>query len=1147
MNGARPGLVPGPGSKEIEVMSQARSRTERRSLWLIGLVALASPLVANLLAQGGGQTPPPAAKVINLPDDPMLRGFRWRSIGPTGQGGRIDDFAVDEKNPYTYFIGFAVSGVWRTTNNGTTFTPIFDTYGVSSIGDLALAPSDPNILFVGTGEANNRQTSSFGNGLWKSVNAATANAADIKFEKVGLADTQSIARIIVHPKDPNIVWVAVGGHLFGPNAERGVFMTTDGGKTWNKTLYVNEDTGASDLIIDPSNPMTLWATMYEHRRTAWGYVGGGPGSNIYQSTDGGKTWKKVTGGGLPHGTLGRIALDICKTQPNVIYAQIEVAPDKEPATELDTPAAAAVPAPAQAGGGRGRRGGAAAAGAGAAAGASAAQGGGAAGQAGETPAGGGGRGGQQAPPDPQSSGVWKSVDKGKTWTFMSNENQRPMYFSQIRVDPNDPTVVYVGGVNAQKSIDSGKTWTNIETHKGHVDNHAIWIDPNNSKHVMYGNDGGLDVSWDAAATFESVRLWAVGLAYHVSADMRHPYHVCTGLQDNGSWCGPSQTRTGGIHNWNWISVGGGDGFQNQIDPTDPTIFYTESQNLGIQRYNLATGQTTSIKPNPPGTGRGGGGGGGGRGGGAGAVGAAGGGAGAGAAGGGAGAGAAGPEGAAANDAQAGAGAGGAGGGFGFGGGRSNVLNTTPPDLVSQFNWNSPIRLSPHNPSTLYVGGRQLFISRDHGETWTISPSVGKGIDVNSRSILEQPYNLPSCAASESGGRGGGGALPRGKPCILSRHDGYLVNEFGTMTEMAESPVLPGVLWVGTDDGNVQVSKDGGNTFAEVGKNIPGVNHEYYVSGLEASWFDAGTAYVALDGHRNDDAKPYIFKTTDYGQTWKSVSGNLPTWGWVNSIRQDPVSRNLLFAPTEFGFFISLNDGQSWSSFMPGLPTGRIDEVLVHPRDHDLVLATHSRSVWIMDDITPLEQMASAPSTSQDPVLFKPRDAILWKADRNNVTEVPGDRYWEADPAPRGTAIAYLLKTPIADAKVTITDTATGQAVLTCVGNAQAGLQTGMNRFQWPLITDQQAAAGGGRGFGGGGGGGGGRGAAANAPAAPAGPRACSDLAGGVGRGGGGGGGGRGGAPAGIRAGVYKVTLAVGGKDVASQTFSVVDDIWLNEK
>jgi hypothetical protein len=556
--------------------------------------------------------------------------------------------------------------------------------------------------------------------------------------------------------------------------------------------------------------------------------------------------------------------------------------------------------------------------------------------------------------------------------------------------------------------------------------------------------------------------------------------------------------------WDWMSVGGGDGFQTQIDPIDPNIFYTESQNAGIQRYNLGTGQSTSIKPRGGAGGGRGGGGGGGRAGGAGA----------GAAGAGAGAvGAVPPDpNALALAAQA------QGGGGGRGGGGTNVIPDPPADTVIQFNWNSPIRLSPHNPLTVMLGGRQLFISRNRGDTWTMTQELGKKLDLTTRQIMGQSYSLPGC------GRGG----TPGQPCILSKNDGYVGNEYGTITELAESPVIPGIIWAGTDDGNVQLSKDMGLTWTEVGKNIPGVNHETYVSGLEASWFDAGTAYVALDAHRNDDLKPYIFKTTNYGQTWAPIASDLPTAN-VNSIRQDPVNRNLLFAPTEIGFYVSLNDGQSWSRFMPNLPVGRADEVLVHPREHDLILATHGHSVWIMDDITSLEQMGAPASQSADATLFKPRDGVLWKSDIAHVSEVPGNKWWAGENAPRGTAIAYQLKSAAQDVKVTVTDAVTGQAMLTCNGDTKAGL----TRFQWA------PGGGGGGGFGGGGAG------AAGAPAAPAGPAPCGGVPGGGGGRGFGGGGGRGGG--GGTAGTYRVTLTVNGKDVGSQMFAMLEDIWLNEK
>ncbi|MGE3344643.1 MAG: WD40/YVTN/BNR-like repeat-containing protein [Vicinamibacterales bacterium] len=1003
-------------------MSQVRSRFRRPLLLAAGVAALLSPFAGDLVAQSiGTQAQAPSGDLLNAPTDPRLQGFRFRSIGPTGQGGRIDDLAVVEQDPSTFYIGYAVSGLWKTVNNGITFEQLFKD-GNHSIGDIGIAPSNPDIIYVGTGEPNNRQSSSFGDGVYKSTDAGKT------WTHLGLRETQSIGRVIVHPKNPDIVWVAAVGHLFGPNEERGVFMTTDGGKSWQKTLYINQDVGATDLVIDPSNPNILFAATYERRRTSWGFVGGGPGSGLHRSNDGGKTWTKVTGNGLPNGTMGRIGLDFSRSNPNVIYAQIEVAPDKEPAS---APAGATAGQAQQAQGRAGAPGG---------------------GQAG------GGRGGAPAPPDPQSSGVWRSMDKGRTWTFMSNENQRPMYYSQIRVDPNNHDTIYVGGVNPRKSLDGGKTWINL-TGMGHVDNHAIWINPRNSKHVMYGNDGGLDVSYDAGENWESVRLQAVGLPYHVSVDMRRPYWVCTGLQDNGSWCGPSSQRSGGIYMWNWISVGGGDGFQTQVDPTDPNIFYTESQNGNINRYDLNTGTTTNIRPRLTGGGRG-----------------------------------------------------------GAGGGQSNIIGDLPDEQTMQFNWNSPIRISPHNPQTILFAGRHVFVSRDRGTTWTMTAPMGKGIDINQRNILEQSYSLPGC------GRGAG----PGTRCILSKHDGYVNNEFGTVVELEESPKVPGLLWAGTDDGNLQVSRDFGQTWTEVGKNIPGGTREYHISGIQPSYFDANTAYVSLDGHRNNDHTAYVFKTTDLGRTWTSVAGDLPR-GNVNQIRQDPKAASLLYAPTEYGFYVSLNEGRNWMKFSPGLPAGRVDEVVIHPRDNDLVLATHGYSIWIMDDITPLQQMANAAPSA--PTLFTPREAVQWKTDRRNQTEVPGAKHWVGENAPRGTAISYFLPSATTEqVLVTITNTATGQDVRSCLGTGNAGL----NRYQWTLSGNPGA-----------GGGGGGRGGQqAQQQQAPQGPQPCNAAGAGGGRGGFGGGFGGGG---GIGPGVYRVTLSIGGKQVGAETFTIVEDVWLNEK
>ena len=978
------------------------------ALVLVGVSALS--LSTPAFAQQAPANAP--VSLINEPTNPLLRGFKWRSIGPVAQGVRVNDLAVDERNPSTYYVGFAVSGILKTINNGTTFEPVFDTYSSASIADVTLAPSDPNIVYVATGEANNRQTTSYGDGLYKSTDAGKT------FRRIGFENSQTLGRVIVHPRDPNTVWMAVGGNLYGPSDDRGVWMSTNGGTTWTKTLFIDNNTSATEIAIDPSNPNHLFAAMYQRQRTAWGFNGGGPGSGLHESTDGGRTWKKVTGGGLPRGTMGRIALDFSRSNPNVVYAQIEVAADREPA--------AAAPAQPPAGG----RGG-----------------------------GGGGGGGGDAcsnssnVTDPTQSGIWRSSNGGRSWTYVSSQNQRPMYFSQIRVDPNNADVVYVGGVGPCKSVDGGKTWRGLNN-MGHVDNHAIWIDPSNSQHVMYGNDGGIDISYDGGATWESNRVgpWAMALSYHVSVGMGRPYRVCTGLQDNGSWCGPSHNRTNdGIRMWNWMSVGGGDGFQSAIDPTDENIFYTESQNGNINRYNLNDGTQQNIRPNPGAIAGGGG------------------------------------------RAGGGAGAGGGGGG-GRGGGRANIMNPIA-GIPNAYNWNTPIRISPHNPSTILFGGRAVHISTNRGETWRMSKEMGKGIDLNARSIMGASYNLPSC-----GGRGGGA---RGTPCINSKHDGYVANEYGTVTELAESPVVAGVYWAGTDDGNIQVSRDGGDNWEEVGKNIPGVNHEYYISGLEASWFDAGTAYAALDGHRNDDLKPYIFKTTDYGKTWTSVSGNMPARHVVNSIRQDPVNRNLLYAPTELGFYVSLDDGKTWDKFMPNLPTGRADDIVVHPRENDLVLATHSRGIWILDDASALQNLTPE-RMAGDGSLLATRDAVQWKNDRRLGTEVPGDKWWRGENAPAGTAISYYLKSGGGDAKITITDLTTGQEVRSHTTPALAGL----NRWQWNLCGNPvQGAGGGGRGGGGFGGGG------------------C-----------------QGGAQA--RPGPYRVTVNVGGRDIGSNVFRVLEDIWM---
>jgi photosystem II stability/assembly factor-like uncharacterized protein len=910
---------------------------------------------------------------INGSDDPLLRPFTWRSIGPIGQGGRVDDIAVSPTDPHTYFVGFATGGLWKTTNNGVTFRPVFDDYADHSVGAIAISPADPDIVWVGTGESNNRQSSSFGGGIYRSTDGGES------FELVGLQETQSIARVVAHPTDPDVVWVAANGHLYGPNPDRGVFRTTDGGATWEAVLQIDENTGATDLVIDPSDPNTLFAATYQRRRTACCFVGGGPGSGIWRTRDGGERWDRIEDSGLPNGTLGRIALAMTPADPGVVYAQIEVAADREtPLTESERAEWEQLARD------------------------------------------------DELPPDPQYSGVWRSNDKGDSWEFRSNENGRPMYFSQIRVDPSDPEIVYVVAQNVFQSTDGGRSFEQLRGY-GHVDQHAFWIDPADPSHLMIGNDGSVDVSWDRGQTWESLRTWAVGQPYHASVDMRRPYFVCTGLQDNGTWCGPSSVRNGPILAQDWYRVGGGDGFYSAVDPTDYAVVFRESQGGNIGRTNLRTGASGSIRPRAPSE----------------------------------------------NNPN------------------SNIVPTPPVGTEIRWNWSTPFILSPHNPQVIHAGGNRLFTSRDRGETWTMTPDLTLNADRDAVVLMGQANALPRC-----------NQLERGVECILSRNDG--VSRFGTLTSVSESPIVPGVLWVGSDDGALQVSRDGGASWDEVGANIPGGTRGYYISRVEASHFDEAVAFASLDGHRSDDLRPYVFMTRDFGQSWQSISDGLPERGNVRTVRQDLRNANLLFAGTEFGFFISLDQGGSWQPFMNGLPTVRVDDVLVHPRDNDLVLATHGRSVWVLDDITAL-QAATPGILREDTYLFEPREAVLWQNDPRLSRSVTGNKNWRGDSAAPGTAISYYLgSVPSGEMTLTVENLASGDVFR----DLEPTTVRGLNRVQWDM-----------------------RG---NPP-----PRQ-------EGQGGGFGGGRFGNRGPLAEAGVYRVTLTVDGQDF-TRLVKVVEDLWADQR
>jgi len=893
----------------------------------------------------------------------ILKNLKFRSIGPATMGGRTDDFAVVESDPRVIYAGTAAGGLFKTINGGVTWQAVFENEPNPSIGDVTLAPSNPSIVYVGTGEANNRQSSSWGDGVYKSMDGGAT------WKHLGLEATHHIGRIVVHPTDPDTVYVAALGDLWGPNKERGVFMSKDGGATWNQTLIIDSDTGVSDIAIDPQSPNILYAAAYERRRTSFGYNGGGPGGGIYRSTDGGLHWTKLSTGGaghLPSGDYGRCAVDIYRKNSNIVYALIEHA---------------------------------------------------------------------------TAGGVYRSDDKGVTWTHQSDTNPRPSYFSQIRVDPNNDLKLWMGGVNIYMSEDAGKTWSQDRFRDVHSDNHGIWIDPNNSDHVLSGNDGGIWETMDSGRNWRHINNIALGQFYEVAYDFQKPYDVCGGLQDNYSWCGPSSsTQTVGIGNTDWITVQGGDGFYNRIDPVDANIIYAESQDGNLSRRDLKTSESKSIRPEEP--------------------------------------------------------------------------NEKAPRY--RFQWNSPLLISAHDHNTIYYGGNHLFKSTDRGDTWTVL-----GEDLTTNAVRDEMTILGRKIDKNSG--------------VLSRDDG--VADWPCITSIAESPVKAGVLWVGTDDGNVQMSRDDGKTWSNVVSHIMGLPKMGYVSRIEPSHSESGTAYVTFDNHRSADYSIYIFKTTNYGDSFLKLSNGIPPEaGTVHVIREDPENPNLLFAGTEFGIFVTFDKGANWHRMKNGLPTVPVFDIQIHPREHDLILATHGRSIWIMDNISALEKWDDKVLTSDVKMLGGGRPGIEWKM--ANYRGFEGQSNFFAANAPNGVILDYWLKTggPV---QVKVTDKDGKQVRQINVPRGEAGV---LNRTVWDLRADPPVLPppGGGRGGRGGRGGTAGGGAAAEAgPGAEGGAGLNAELntefgaeaGAATGRGGGGGGGGRGGFGGGVPVdpGEYTVTVTSAGK------------------
>ncbi|MGH9488603.1 MAG: WD40/YVTN/BNR-like repeat-containing protein [Terriglobales bacterium] len=905
----------------------------------VPLFTLALSLAAGgvLLAQGRRHAPPPKPPV-NASSNPLLRPFVFRSIGPATMLGRVDDIEGTAQDPMLLYVGFATGGLWRSTDGGLHWTPLWNSLPNESVGAIAVAPSDKNIVYVGSGEANNRQSSSIGDGMWGTRDGGQT------WKYLGLRNTQSIGGIAVDPRNPDVVYVAANGHLFGPNAERGLYKTTDGGQTWVKSKYIDENTGFEDVELDPSNPDVVYATSYEHQRTWWGYDGGGANSGLWKSTDAGSTWKRLDGPGWPQpkdDLYGRIAVAIFPPNPKIIYAQVEAG------------------ASAGVGGGTDVNGGPA------------------------KPRTGPGAFGPRkpAPPNPNGDGVYRTEDGGATWTLMSNQDQRPMYFSRIRVDPKNVDKILVGGTPGQISMDGGKTWKPMTG--SHTDYHAIWINPTDPRIVLVGHDGGFDISHDGGKSWFYNNNMAVGQFYQVSADMRHPYYVCGGLQDNNAWCGPSAMRNStGPVDTDWYTVAGGDGFYTRQDPADYNIVYGESQDGNMSRHDLRNGTQISVRPrfNSPAT----------------------------------------P------------------GSF-FPGGPGNIVNQPqdPPQL--RYYWNAPFEISPFDPNKIYMAAQYFFVSTNRGDTWTMNPEdLSKDVSrwSASNNIMGVADNLP----------------------MVEKNDGLSASSLAT--QVRELPSQPGEIWVGTDDGNLQLSLDGGRHFTNVMDNltssVPSAPKGYVlVSRIEPSHFSGAVTYVALDNHRNDDYHPYLYKTTDYGKTWTDVTANLPALGEIQALREDSRNPNLLFVGTEFGLFISTNGGQSWEKFMTGLPEVPVNDILIHPRQRDLILATHGRSIWICDDITPLEQLPQIGDA--DVHLFNPRPAVEWKSDTEAQRHVYQNQFHGQNPQ-GGTAISIWAKNDMGPATI---DFLQNNKVVSTMH--EKDVPAGLNRFQWnmrglaPKLTPQQAA------------------------------------------------------------------------------------------
>jgi photosystem II stability/assembly factor-like uncharacterized protein len=750
-----------------------------------------------------------------------LSGLQWREIGPALTSGRIADIAGLEHDPDTIYVATATGGAWKTTNRGVTWEPIFQHGGTASLGSVTVAPSNPNVVWLGSGETWNWRSVSWGDGVYRSDDGGKS------WRHMGLDETRHVGRILIHPGDPDVVYVAGGGALWGSNEERGVFKTTDGGDSWQKVLYVSPLTGVVDLAMDPRDPDLLYAAAFQRERRTWSFLGGGPESGIYRSADGGETWERL-GNGLPTGDMGKIGLSICRSLPDRVYAAVS------------------------------------------------------------------GR--------PGDGGLYRSDDRGASW-----RRTNPISGSKVRCDPNDADRVYVLTDGEGVSTDGGETFTSAyKDSTVHVDQQAMWIDPSDSDHIVIGNDGGLYLTADRGSSWQFVGNLPVTQFYTVAVDMQEPYYyVYGGTQDNNTIGGPSGTRyTDGIANEDWYMTVGGDGFHVQIDPQDPSVVYTESQYGRLVRFDTRTGERRLIQP------------------------------------------------------------------------------AHPEDDKYRWNWSSPVIISNFDHRTIYFAANVVFKSTDRGDSWqVISPDLTRQIS---------HFDLPLQ-----------GEVQPLDAFMLHR----ATSDYGNITSLSESPLRAGLLAVGTDDGLVQISRDDGESWTAV--DIPPVVPEMtYVSRVRWSSHDEGTLYATFEAHKDNDFRPYAIKSTDFGASWTDISGDLPEFGPVRVLVEHPRNPDLLFVGTEFSVFVSFNGGSTWLPLGNNLPTVPVHDIVIHPRENDLVIGTHGRGFWILDDITILEELTAEVATAGFH-LATPRTGTQMSYFNRGRSSLGRSRFTTANP-PDGAIITYLV-------------------------------------------------------------------------------------------------------------------------------------------